>query len=184
MAEIIICSARDSYHGVYQLNSLAEYLDDKKIGSDVEGFINRYVDEDSQTIKYSPYALYDAQSIAEKIGKRFEKQRVIVYCDSDEIIDDATMQFIGYDVCSDDNYTSPIGLQYFDTGIEQFYDEPFFDNLTPEVRDEYYCQLNSYGLFDSLDTAKEIAEYCNWLVEEYYDMFQGAENFKIVCVYK
>ncbi|MFR5876094.1 MAG: hypothetical protein ACLUFN_06355 [Eubacterium sp.] len=185
MIGIIICTENENYNGIYQLSCLAEYIDNKKIGNDVKTFMNNYVDEESQLIIFTAYSLYDAKELSEKISKKFENTQIIIFSDENESIDENLAEFIGYDVCADDYYTSPIGMGYLGEIDEfnKFEDEPFFDNLSNEVRFEYFEQLNDYGIFNDLIPAGEIAEYCNWLIDEEYDVFQGAKKFKIVKIY-
>jgi hypothetical protein len=188
MKAIIICHSNDEYYGIYQLNCLAEYIDNKKLKDDVESFINNYLDEETQLIKYTPYSLYDAVQLSDKITNKFDDTQVIIFSDTDEDIDESTAEFIGYDICADDYYTSVIGLGYLGEvdGYTKDEDEYFFDNLSNEVRYEYFEQLNEYGIFDEISPANELADYCNWLKSEYEDddnVLQGANNFKVVKIY-
>ena len=185
MTGLIICTESETYNGIGSINTLAEYLDDRKIGEEVKRFLESYVEEETQLIVPSPYAIYDAKALAEKVSKRYEATQVLLYSNEESALN-AQAEFIGYDVCADDYYTSPIGLGYLGEIAEYDIDgdEPFFENISNEVRYEYFQQLNPYGLFDEAAPAEEIAEYCNWLCSEYADMFQGAENFKIIKIYR
>lgn len=185
MTGIIICTKNEDYCGVYQLNCFAEYLEDKRLGDEVQRFMENYVDGESQLIEFSPYALYDARELAEKISRRSDDTQTIIFADKNESIDENLAEFIGYDVCADDYYTSPVGMGYLGEVDEydKSADEPFFDNLSNEVRYEYFEQLNCYGIFDDISPANEIAEYCNWLIDDEYDVFPDAKSFRTVKIY-
>lgn len=185
MIGIIICTENENYNGIYQLNCLAEYFESKKLGDDIRHFTENYVDEESQLIKFSSYALYDSKELAEKISRHYDDTHIIIFADENESVDENLAEFIGYDVCADDYYTSPIGMGYLGETDEydEYENEPFFDNLSNEVRYEYFKQLNDYGIFDDISPAREIAEYCSWLIDEEYDVFQGAKSFKTVKIY-
>lgn len=187
MIGILICYDNDRYCGIGQLNCLCDYIDNKSFGDEIQAFIDSYTDEQTQLIEYGTYAVYDAEKIREKID-RIDSCRIIVFADDDEQPNERALDFIGYDVCADDYYTSPIGMGYLTLPLENaeyYYDDlPFFTELHPSIRRDYANQLNDYRLLDSKETADEITEYCNWLVQEYDDIFSGAQEFKTVKIFK
>lgn len=185
MNGLIICTSNKEYYGIGQLDCFAEYLEDKAVGSDIQKFIELYADSDTQQIEITPFSIYDAKILCEKISKKCEPCRVIFYCDIEEELDSYQYDFIGYDVCADDYYTSPLGMNYlnYTDDFEIFEDLPFFENISNEVRFDYARQINEFGLFDSTEPAGEIAEYCNWLCKNFDDMFYGAKDFKLIKIY-
>lgn len=185
MKGLIICTEDSIYYGAGQLNCFAEYQAGR-LELDINTYIDRYVNDDTQMIEFTPYSLYDAISLAEKIEKEYEPCRIVAFADLDEAIDEGQLEFIGYDVVADDYYTSPLGLEYLTMSLEEseFTDDlPFFENLDNEVRYDYASQLNEYQLFDDISWAEEIQEYCNFICEQYYNSFQGASDFKILKIY-
>lgn len=183
MLGLLVCVKNEEYKGVCQVVCLSDYAEDKKIGGEVQAFLDKYVDEETQLIECSAYSIYDARQLCEKIENRFGDECEVIACsDVDESVD-SSLEFIGYDSCADDYYTSVIGMGYLDASQVFYDDEPFFEELDLGSRNDYYDKLNEYGLFDDKNDADEITDYCNYLVDEYYDMFQNAENFRTVKIY-
>lgn len=192
MTGLIICEKQEEmYCGVGATNCLGDFCENKKVGEKVRAYIDRYIDFDSQLIALSPYSIYDAKELCSLLNKNGIETMLLLYCDTDEKPYEYTEEFIGYDVCAEDYYTSVLGMDYLTMSSEeiQYMDDeftndfPFFENISDEVRSEYANQLNEYGLFDSIDTAGEIEEYCNWLAAQYDDIFEGLGSFKTVKMF-
>lgn len=182
----------DRYKGTATPCCLGDYCENSKIGENVIQYIEQYIDFDSQLIELNPYSLYYAKELCQQFKKIGVKADILLYCDMNETLYETVDEFLGYDVCAEDYCTSPIGMGYLEftaEDIEFMIDEdvsddfPFFENISNEVRYEYEQQLNKHKLFDSLDTANEIAEYCNYLTVQYDGIFEGLTDFKPVKIY-
>ncbi|MCM1285098.1 MAG: hypothetical protein NC213_04760 [Acetobacter sp.] len=189
---IIYENQGSSYKGVATPCCLGDYCENSKIGDSVFQYIDQYIDFESQLIKLNSYSIYYAEALCQQFKKIGVDTGILIYCDVDEIPHESTDDFLGYDVCAEDYYTSPLGMEYLEftsEDIEFMVDEevsddfPFFENISNEVRHEYEQQLNKHKLFDNLETAEEIAEYCNYLTAQYDNIFEGLKNFKIVKIY-
>ncbi|MCM1115368.1 MAG: hypothetical protein NC397_07725 [Clostridium sp.] len=186
MKGLVIFTEENGYFGVANLSCLVEYMENDLLADDINDFYSNYINEDTQLAEISIYSVYDAIRIRDKIEENFEPCYVIAHCDLNEDMEDAQLEFIGYDVCADDYYTSPIGLEYLAISLDEAEytgDMPFFDNLENSVRYEYNEKRNSYGIFDDKSVAKELAEYCNWLAYDYEGIFYNAKNFRAVKIY-
>lgn len=189
---IIYENQGNEYKGIATPCCLGDYCENSKIGDSVMQYIERYIDFESQLIELDSYSIYYAKELCKQFKKIGVDADILIYCDIYETPYEYTDEFLGYDVCAEDYYTSPLGMGYLEftsEDIEFMVDEevsddfPFFENISNEVRYEYEQQLNRYKLFDNIETANEITEYCNYLTSQYDDIFEGLSNFKAVKIY-
>ncbi|MBR0137651.1 MAG: hypothetical protein IJM15_04510 [Erysipelotrichaceae bacterium] len=87
--------------------------------------------------------------------------------------------FIGYDICADSEWYSPLG----DGFLEEYDDSIFFSEMSLDEFKAFQSDLNESGLFSSCDKAIAFAEYCNCINKKYPGVVETEDNWRPFIVY-
>lgn len=88
--------------------------------------------------------------------------------------------FIGYDICADSKYYSPLGDNFLDRYI---LDSKFFSSMNNDSFKKYKKNINSSGLFDDYSIALDFAQYCNIINKKYEHVIESEDNWRPFAIY-
>ena len=89
--------------------------------------------------------------------------------------------FLGYDVCADSKYYSPLGDGFLDS---YSHDCVFYAKMDFDEYSEYAISLNQNGLFSSYLTAELFAKYCNLINKEYEHAVETEGKWRPFAIYR
>ena len=105
---------------------------------------------------------------------------IILFTDRNNVNIPSGFVLLGYDICADSKYYSPIG-----DGFLQSYDvnNPFFAEMSFLDFNCYKKDLNGAGLFNTYATAIEFSKYCNTINGKYEHAIESENNWRPFAIY-
>lgn len=87
---------------------------------------------------------------------------------------------VGYDVCADSMYYSPVG----DGFLTQYNRYPdFYTDMSLETYSIYRDNLNEKWLFNSYEMAMKFSEYCNHINKKNLHCIESQDNWRPVAIH-
>lgn len=87
---------------------------------------------------------------------------------------------VGYDICADSMYFSPIG----DGFLMQYNRLPdFYTDMSFEMYSMYRENINEKWLFNSYEIAMNFSEYCNYINEKHRYCIESQDNWRPVAIH-
>ena len=169
-----------NYMGLYRGTNYIDFILSKQLDSDsyISMFLNR-IDEDGKLVMNSENYI-----LSKKIYSLLLKQGwdgdMILYSDNDEPAL-KNVVFLGYDICGDSEYYSPLG----DAMLREFNPQfPFDRNLGSELFVHYKEKINSNGLFSNKEVATSLANYCIKINREFPHAVESENNWRPFAIYR
>lgn len=169
-----------NYMGLYRETNYIDFILSKQLESDsyISMFLNR-IDEDGKLVMNSENYI-----LSKKIYSLLLKQGwdgdMILYSDNDEPAL-KNVVFLGYDICGDSEYYSPLG----DAMLREFNPQfPFDRNLGSELFVHYKEKINSNGLFSNKEVATSLANYCIKINREFPHAVESENNWRPFAIYR
>ncbi len=169
-----------NYMGLYRGTNYIDFILSKQLESDsyISMFLNR-IDEDGKLVMNSENYI-----LSKKIYSLLLKQGwdgdMILYSDNDEPAL-KNVVFLGYDICGDSEYYSPLG----DAMLREFNPQfPFDRNLGSELFVHYKEKINSNGLFSNKEVATSLANYCIKINREFPHAVESENNWRPFAIYR
>lgn len=141
-------------------------------------FLNR-IDEDGKLVMNSENYIL-SKKICSLLLKQGWDGDMILYSDNDEPAL-KNVVFLGYDICGDSEYYSPLG----DAMLREFNPQfPFDRNLGSELFVHYKEKINSNGLFSNKEVATSLANYCIKINREFPHAVESENNWRPFAIYR
>lgn len=169
-----------NYMGLYRGTDYIDLMLSKQLERDsyISMFLNR-IDEDGKLVMNSENYI-----LSKKVYSLLLKQGwdgdIILYSDNDEPACKDTV-FLGYDICGDSEYYSPLGDAMFYEFDPQF---PFDRNMGNELFARYKGKINSNGLFSNKEVATSLANYCVKINREFPHAVESENNWRPFAIYR
>ena len=112
----------------------------------------------------------ESQSISSKL---------ILFSDNMAVNAPDSFAFIGYDICADSEWYSPVG----DGFLKEYDNSVFFSEMGLDEFIAFQNDINESGLFSSHDKAVAFAEYCNCINNKYPGVVETEDNWRPFIVY-
>ena len=107
------------------------------------------------------------------------RSNLILFSDDMEMKAPDNFTFIGYDICADSEWYSPLG----DGFLEEYDDSVFFNEMSLDEFKTFKSDLNKSGLFSNHDKAVAFAEYCNCINNKYPGVVETEDDWRPFIVY-
>ncbi len=106
---------------------------------------------------------------------------MVLFTDCCSVIIPSDFILLGYDICADSKYYSPIG-----DGFLQIYDKDntFFVEMCIAKFKYYKNNINSAGLFSTYSIALEFSNYCNVINKKYEHAVETENHWRPFAIYK
>ena len=141
-----------------------------------------YSDFELQSSGNFPYTEENADKLM-RICCYLESQSIrsdiILFSDNIDVKAPESFTFIGYDICSDSEWYSPLG----DGFLDEYSNSLFFSKMSLDEFEAFQGDLNKCGLFSSPDKAAAFAKYCNCINKEYPGVVETEDNWRPFIVY-
>lgn len=89
-------------------------------------------------------------------------------------------ELLGYDICADSMYYSPIGDGFL---VSYSLDEKFFSEMSINDYKFYKENVNDKGLFQTYSAALNFAQYCNTINQKYEHVIESEDNWRPFAIY-
>ncbi len=168
------------YKGLYRQNGLIDISTSKNrylnkgikwyFRSSIEGNFMEYSEENKQRL----LLMYEILKTEQWQGE------IIIFTDNFDVEIPSNCKFLGYDICADSKYYSPIGdgfLETYDT------DSVFFSEMHISDFECYKKNINMRGLFSTISKALEFSNYCNMMNEKYNHAVETEKNWRPFALY-
>ena len=169
-----------NYMGLYRGTNYIDFILSKQLESDsyISMFLNR-IDEDGKLVMHSENYIL-SKKICSLLLKQGWDGDMILYSDNDEPAL-KNVVFLGYDICGDSEYYSPLG----DAMLREFNPQfPFDRNLGSELFVHYKEKINSNGLFSNKEVATSLANYCIKINREFPHAVESENNWRPFAIYR
>ena len=169
-----------NYMGLYRGTNYIDFILSKQLESDsyISMFLNR-IDEDGKLVMNSENYIL-SKKICSLLLKQGWDGDMILYSDIDEPAL-KNVVFLGYDICGDSEYYSPLG----DAMLREFNPQfPFDRNLGSELFVHYKEKINSNGLFSNKEVATSLANYCIKINREFPHAVESENNWRPFAIYR
>ena len=166
------------YLGLYRGSFSIGYMENNnRLYNLINDFLERTAD--GQSLDYNEK---NRKKIVELYrGLKNENCDVNLVCFTDDKqVEIPDFMLIGYDICADSMYYSPIG----DGFLMQYnrYTE-FYADMSFEMYSLYIENINEKWLFNSHEIAMDFAKYCNHINKKNYYCIESENDWRPVAIY-
>lgn len=166
------------YRGLYRQNSIFELME-----SDAHNLIDWFfsLSREGDFIEYSEDNKERLSELYSILRTQKWKGEILLFTDCYQERIPSDFVLLGYDICADSKYYSPIG-----DGFLQSYDKDnsFFRDMSIAEFDLYKSNINDAGLFDTYSVAVNFAKYCNEINNKYEHSVESENNWRPFFIYK
>ncbi|MBQ3112751.1 MAG: hypothetical protein IJC05_00055 [Phascolarctobacterium sp.] len=163
-----------TYKGLYRGNQIMNFYD--ALG-EAEEFFNMATDGNS--MEATDDHLTFICMLLNKLKRYGYKPDLICYTDETSVSGVIeSFDFIGYDICADSMYYSPIGDMLLDEVLNRAVSSVYITQ-----REAKSLKLNKYGLFSSLEDARLFANISNYLQSSEIYEFESETEWRPVAIY-
>lgn len=169
-----------NYKGLYRQNDLIDFSDssDPLLKKTVKWFFKNSVE--GNYMKYSEKSLFEIIRLAELLRLHGWNGDLIVFTDNYSEAIPMNTVFLGYDICADSRYYSPLG----DGFIAQYDLHDDFYSLMKKCQYlNYRNSINQYGLFSDLSSANSFSMYCNTVNQIIKHSVESEDNWHPFALY-
>ena len=168
------------YKGLYRQNNLLDFIDKG------DSVVRKYIDwffEYSNEGNYMEYAEKDLPKLLKMI-QLLKLQgwdgELIVFTDNHRACVLPNMIFLGYDICADSRYYSPLG----DGFLEQYdLHRDFYEFMNQSEYKLYQYNINNHGLFSDFSFAYKFSLYCNYVNQINIHSVESENNWRPFAVF-
>ena len=168
------------YKGLYRENELIDFCEKSNsiLTNMIEWFFSQ--SRDGMHIKYTEENMNKMVQFLDMLRDEKWKGELLLFTDDRELEIPFGFELIGYDICADSMYYSPLGDGFLTSYIQS---ETFFNEMSLENYRDYAKNLNNFGLFKSYVVAEEFAKYCNKINSLYPHTIESEENWRPFMIY-
>jgi len=168
------------YKGLYRENGLIDFC---------EGYTNNLIQmvksfflaaQDGMHIEYSDKNLKKALKLWTMLCGQKWQGDLLLFSDSCDFSVPVGFSFLGYDICADSRYYSPLGDGFLSSYAQ---DELFFRGMSIRKYAEYVRDLNDACLFKTRIIADDFSNYCNWINHQYPHIVESEEGWRPYAIY-
>lgn len=169
-----------NYRGLYRQNNLIDLYEN---GSKyLTEFIKRYYSDsiDGIYLQYNHKNKLQLISLYQELKHENWSGEIILFTDNTALACPDDCELIGYDICADSKYYSPLG-----DGFLEVYDENdlFFSEMDFNIFKRYKDNINENGLFSVYYAALEFSQYCKMINDKYEHMVESENNYRPFAVF-
>ena len=167
------------YKGLYRQNNLIDFYYNNVFESYIEWYFS--ISTEGNYIQYTKENEIRVIFLYKILKAENWYGDIILFTDNIDTAISTDYELIGYDVCADSKYYSPIGdgfLESYDT------DNVFFFEMNKNDYQNYKNNINDYGLFSSYDTALIFSSYCNKINNKYKHAVETEKNWRPFAIYR
>lgn len=169
-----------NYKGLYRHCNLVDFYECDNV------YLAKTIDKYFSLLKDKNYLDYtkNTNTISLQLYKTIKSYGwngdLIIFTDKiDENIPN-NFDLIGYDICADSKYYSPLGDNFLDKYI---FDSKFFSAMDNDSFKKYKKNINSSGLFNDYSIALDFAKYCNIINKKYEYVIESEDNWRPFAIY-
>ncbi len=165
------------YSGLYRGNEMIKYA---KSGKVLSAMLNRFfaTSRNGQDVDYNETNKKMIVELYNSLKKENWDGDLVLFTDDGDI-EMPGFSFVGYDICADSMYYSPLG----DGFLERYNKYPlFYSDMPRETYSIYKNDLNENQLFGSLDVAEAFSNYCNYINKKHRYCIEFEDNWRPVSV--
>ena len=168
------------YRGLYRQNNLIDYLDGRNniLNNMIEWFFS--LSNGDMPIEYTKDNLNKSLHLLKALRDEKWQGELIMFTDDTKLEIPSGFDLIGYDICADSMYYSPLGDGFLLSYIDN---DTFFLKMSKEHYREYVNDLTEEGLFRSYEVANNFANYCNIINNQYPHIVESEENWRPFAIY-
>ena len=169
-----------NYRGLYRLNNIVELTesDNLKLRCAIDWFFS--VSREGNFLAYDNENNARISELYSLLKSEKWSGEIILFTDRNCVSAPVGCVLLGYDICADSKYYSPIGdgfLQRYDV------DNPFFAEMSFLDFYGYKKDINSAGLFNTYAMALEFSKYCNAINKKYEHAIESENNWRPFAIY-
>lgn len=166
------------YRGLYRADGICDYM---KSGDELDELIDCFFRETNETVlRYTAENRKKALELQKSLELHGWAGELIAFTDDVKVLSENGMTFLGYDICADSMHYSPIGGGIMDA----YSDDVFFSEMSEDKYEHFKNGINEFVLFESIDVAREFADYCNFVNEKHRNCVESENNWRAFAVYK
>ena len=165
-----LCESMRDYRGLYRGNSLL--LEPNIPPALLQAFFQ--LSNDGSSTQTSAYGLHIFKQVLEKIQNCKHTADLLLFSDEPGVsLKDDSFQCIGYDICADSAYYSPIGAGLLKEVLQQG-----IQHHRISAENAAKLDLNRYRLFSAYDVAQFFALLCNTLQQNKEYEFESETGWR------
>ena len=163
------------YKGLYRENNLIDFYEkhNKILTNMIEWFFSK--SRDGMHIEYTEENMKKVVQMLNALKDEKWEGELLLFTDTRELQSPFGFELIGYDICADSMYYSPLGDGFLISYIQS---ETFFYEMSFKEYRDYANDLNNFGLFKSYVIADEFAKYCKQINSHYPHAIESEENWR------
>ena len=174
--------AQIKYRGIYRQNGIIDLFleesNDSRFIKAMEWYFSK--SREGFYLKYTERNETQLISLYGMLRNKNWDGELLLFTDKTKAIIPYGYEFIGYDVCADSMYYSPIG----DGFLEDYHIEgKFFSDMNYDEYEDYKNNLNNKGLFQSYDLAIKFSKYCTNINEKHKYVIETENHWRPFVVY-
>ena len=169
-----------SYRGLYRCNNLIDICESNSlcVKKDIEWYFRASIE--GNYLEYTDNNMKRLLQLYQKLkGQKWEGD-LVLFTDKVKALAPMNFKFLGYDICADSRYYSPIG-----DGFLTEYNEGmlFFSEMNIAQYRTYRNSLNDNYLFTSYAVALQFSRYCSYINEKYEHSVESENNWRPFAIY-
>lgn len=176
-----INSALLNYRGLYRENGMIDLIesDNHHLTSLIDWFF--LTSREGDFLEYTKQNMEQLLSLFSILKVKKWIGEIVLFTDCCKAIIPSGFALLGYDICADSKYYSPVG-----DGFLQTYDKdnPFFAEMSISEFEHYKNNINIAGLFNAHAIALEFSKYCNAVNKKYEHAVESENNWRPFAIYK
>lgn len=170
-----------NYKGLYRQNNIVDLMesDHYNLTSAIDWFFS--VSREGSFLKYNEKNCERLLKLYSILKEEKWLGEIVIFTDCCSAIIPSGFGVLGYDICTDSKYYSPIG-----DGFLQSYDKdnPFFIEMSVSEFDCYKNDINDAGLFNTYSIALDFSKYCNVVNDKYEHAVETETNWRPFTICK
>ena len=166
------------YLGLYRGNFIVDYM---KNNNRLYNLINSFfeISVNGQNLVYNEKNRKNIVELYQDLKREKWGGDLICFTD-DRRVEIPNFTMVGYDICADSMYFSPIG----DGFLMQYNRLPdFYTDMSLEMYSMYRENINEKWLFNSYEIAMNFSEYCNHINEKHRYCIESQDNWRPVAIH-
>lgn len=166
------------YLGLYRESFAVDYMENN---NRLHKLINSFFEKtrDGQTVNYSEENRKNIVELYLSLKRENWEGSLLCFSDNEQV-EISDFKLLGYDVCSDSMYYSPLG----DGFLMQYNRYPeFYTDMSFEMYCMYKDNINHAWLFNSYETAMNFSQYCNHINKKKLHCIESGENWRPFAIY-
>lgn len=170
-----------NYKGLYRDNNLIFNYSNKNfiMANELNWYLSN--SREGMFVEYKEINIPKLTSIYIELKNNKWQGDLILFTDKNNSIFPNKFEILGYDICADSRYYSPLG----DGFLEEYNQEySFYKEISKDDFLNYKRSINNNYLFSTVEVAFNFSEYCNYINKKYPHAVESENGWRPFSIYR